>query len=364
MLPLLRPLRALFLIAPLCGPACAWASDMPPPLAALAARVLPAVVSIAAMAPAGSMPPDNGDANGNSAFHATADTPDDAASIVVPPPKSVELLGSGFVFDPAGYILTNNHVVDNAATIIVTFQDGTVYPAIVAGRDKDGDLAVLKISAGHPLPYLRFGDFGKMQIGDWVLAIGNPFGLPGSASAGIVSALHRQIGDTAFDDFIQTDAAINKGNSGGPLFNLQGQVIGVDSAIYAPAGASDGVGFAIPAAMAAPVAELLAHNGAMVRGWLGAATEDVTPAVSQALDLPTTDGALIGAVSPGGPSDGTLQPGDVITALAGVPVGRPAGAGHPHGGDPGRLDRARDLLARRRQGARRPDHRRAAAAAG
>ncbi len=336
-----RLLCALFLLA---GGA-ARAADMPPSLDNLAAKVLPAVVSIAAMAPAGdnssqggNSQGDNGDSGGdsggdngdnggadNSALHATAtaDTPDNTAGTVVPPPKTVESLGSGFVFDPAGYILTNNHVVENANTVIVTFQDGTVYTATIAGRDKPGDLAVLKIDAGHKLPYVKFGDSGKLRVGDWVLAVGNPFGLPGSSSAGIVSALHRDIGDTGFDDFIQTDAAINKGNSGGPLFNMAGEVIGVNSAIYAPSGTSDGVGFAIPSAMAEPVAEELAHSGYMTRGWLGLATEDVTPQVQASLHLPGTDGALIGSVSTGGPSDGTLRNGDVVTALAGVNVANP-----------------------------------------
>ncbi|MGO9817873.1 MAG: trypsin-like peptidase domain-containing protein [Acidocella sp.] len=338
-----RLLCALFLLA---GGA-ARAAEMPPSLDNLAAKVLPAVVSIAAMAPAGdnssqgdNSQGDNGDSGGggdngdggdnggnggadNSALHATADTPDNTAGTVVPPPKTVESLGSGFVFDPAGYILTNNHVVENANTVIVTFPDGTVYTATIAGRDKPADLAVLKIDAGHKLPYVKFGDSGKLRVGDWVLAVGNPFGLPGSSSAGIVSALHRDIGDTDFDDFIQTDAAINKGNSGGPLFNMAGEVIGVNSAIYAPSGTSDGVGFAIPSAMAEPVAEELAHSGYMTRGWLGLATEDVTPQVQASLHLPGTDGALIGSVSPGGPSDGTLRNGDVVTALAGVNVANP-----------------------------------------
>ena len=330
-----RLLCALFLLA---GGA-ARAADMPPSMDNLAAKVLPAVVSIAAMAPAGnSTQGGNGDGGDNSggdngdggdggadtsALHATADTPDNAAGTVVPPPKTVESLGSGFVFDPAGYILTNAHVVNNANAVIVTFPDGTVYTATIAGRDKSADLAVLKIDAGHKLPYVKFGDSGKLRVGDWVLAVGNPFGLPGSSSAGIVSALHRDIGDTDFDDFIQTDAAINRGNSGGPLFNMAGQVIGVNSAIYAPSGASDGVGFAVPSAMAEPVAEELAYSGSMTRGWLGLATEEVTPQVQAALHLPDTNGAVIGSVSPGSSSDGTLRTGDVVTALAGVNVANP-----------------------------------------
>jgi serine protease Do len=322
------PLSALFLLAA----SAAHAADLPPPLADLAAKVAPAVVSIASMAPVSnnsSQGDDSGGGNddggddGTSAFHPAADTPDNTAGTIVPPPKTIESLGSGFVFDPSGYILTNNHVVSGASNVTVTFPDGTVYPAIIAGRDVDGDLAVLKINAGHTLPFVPFGDSARMRVGDWVLAVGNPFGMPGTNTAGIVSALHRQIGDTKFDDFIQTDAAINKGNSGGPLFNLQGQVIGVNSAIYAPSGTSDGIGFSIPSAMAEPVAEALAHGGKMVRGWLGVATEEVTPEIQAALKLPGAKGALVGAVSTGSPADGKLQPGDVITALGGAQIADP-----------------------------------------
>ncbi|HYP62498.1 MAG TPA: trypsin-like peptidase domain-containing protein [Acidocella sp.] len=320
----LSRLLAMFLLA---AAGAAHAAELPPGMANLAAQVLPAVVSIAALAPAGNASnnddnggDDNGDNGGDNSALRTADN---TAGDVVPPPKSIESLGSGFVFDPSGYILTNNHVVDNANAVTVTFADGTVYNATIAGRDKDADLAVLKVQTDHPLAYVKFGDSGKMRVGDWVLAIGNPFGLPGSSSAGIVSALHRQIGDTSFDDFIQTDAAINRGNSGGPLFNMAGQVIGVNSAIEAPNGNSDGVGFAIPSAMAAPVAQALAHLGVMQRGWLGVATAELTPQVQQAMSLPSTNGALVGNVAPDGPSDGVLKTGDVIVALDGVALANP-----------------------------------------
>ena len=324
---LARALPALFLLT---APA-ANASDLPPPLADLAAKVAPAVVSIASMAPdtGGSSQDGDGDDGNNggddgaSAYHPAADTPGNASGTVVPPPKTIESLGSGFVFEPSGYILTNDHVVNGANNVTVTFPDGTVYPAIIAGRDQDADLAVLKINAGHPLPFVKFGNSAKMRVGDWVLAVGNPFGMPGTNTAGIVSALHRQISDTKFDDFIQTDAAINKGNSGGPLFNLQGQVIGVNSAIYAPTGTSDGIGFSIPAAMAEPVAEALAHEGKMTRGWLGVASEEVTPEIRAVLKLPDTKGALVGAVTLGSPASGVLQPGDVITTLGGQPIANP-----------------------------------------
>jgi serine protease Do len=317
-------LATLFLLA---TASTARAAELPPAMANLAARVLPAVVSIAALAPVGDTPPKDGDnddnGDGDDSALRTSGTAQDASSAVIPPPKTIESLGSGFVFDPAGYILTNNHVVDGANAVTVTFPDGSVYDATISGRDKDADLAVLKVDAGHPLPYVHFGDSSKMRVGDWVMAIGNPFGLPGSTSAGIVSALHRQIGDTTYDDFIQTDAAINRGNSGGPLFNLAGEVIGVNSAIEAPSGNSDGVGFSIPSAMAEPVALALAHQGVMQRGWLGISTEEVTPQMQAAMGLDSSNGALVGAVAPQGPSVGVLKTGDVLVGLDGVAVNDP-----------------------------------------
>jgi serine protease Do/2-alkenal reductase len=338
-----------------------------PQLSDLVAKVMPAVVSIASTDPVPDNAPgdtgagstgagsgnngtngDNGSGDGgsgggkgnanaaggkehagapqNSADAGAAGAPEAGAAetgTVLPPPKADEALGSGFVFDPAGYILTNNHVIAGAASITVTFQDGTILPAIIVGRDKDADLAVLKVDAGHQLPFVRFGDSGKLRVGDWVVAIGNPFGLPGSTSAGIVSALNRNIGQDKYDDFIQTDAAINRGNSGGPLFDMQGQVIGVDSAIYSPSGGSIGLGFAIPAAMAGPVAEALVHSGSMTRGWLGISTEEVTPGVQHVLGLPDTAGALVGAVAGDSPAAGKLAPGDVVTGLDNVPIKTP-----------------------------------------
>ncbi|MDE8345405.1 MAG: trypsin-like peptidase domain-containing protein [Acidocella sp.] len=311
----------------------ARADTSPPPLADLAARVMPSVVSIASTdpVPPGQQPDSNGpdggggDSGGDgggddgSAFHPA----DDISGTVLPPPKAEEALGSGFVIDPAGYIVTNNHVINGAASVTVTFQDGTILPAIIVGRDKDADLALLKVAAGHPLPALSFGDSNKIRVGDWVLAIGNPFGLPGSTSAGIISALHRNLGAGTYDDFIQTDAPINRGNSGGPLFNLAGQVIGVNSEIYSPSGGSVGIGFAIPSAMVAPVIQSLKTTGSMTRGWLGADTEDVTPSVEQILGLPDDHGALVGAIAPHSPAAGILRPGDVLTSLDGVAIKNP-----------------------------------------
>ncbi len=312
-------LSALLLFA---GFAAHAAPPEPPALADLAARVMPAVVSIASTDPVNDTQSGVlGGSSGGSAYNPTSGTP--TAGSVLPPPRAEEALGSGFIFDPAGYVLTNNHVIDGAASITVTLQDGTLLPATLVGRDAAADLAVLKINAGHKLPFVTFGNSGTLRVGDWVLAIGNPFGLPGSTSAGIVSALNRNINEGAYDNFIQTDAAINRGNSGGPLFNLQGQVIGVDSAIYSPSGGSIGIGFAIPSAMAMPVAYELKDTGSMTRGWLGVDTQEVTPPIQHLLDLPNTAGALVGGIATDGPAAGKLQPGDVLVSLAGVPVANP-----------------------------------------
>jgi serine protease Do/2-alkenal reductase len=309
----------------------ARAEPMPPAFADLAAKVSPSVVSVASTDPVGDSQDQGGgqdDGSGNGGPDQDKATgglkPIGAASdSVIPPPKAEEALGSGFVIDPSGFIVTNNHVIDGAASVTVTFQDGTILPARVVGTDKDGDLAVLKVDAGHPLPALSFGDSSKLRVGDWVMAIGNPYGLAGSTSAGIISALHRDIGENKFDDFIQTDATINRGNSGGPLFNLAGQVIGVNSAIYSPSGGSVGIGFAIPAAMVQPVAAALEANGAISRGWLGISAEDVTPEIQTLLGLPNSQGALVGGVTTDGPSFNVLKPGDVLVALNGAAITNP-----------------------------------------
>jgi serine protease Do/2-alkenal reductase len=302
-------------------------APMPPAFADLAAKLLPSVVSVASTDPVA----DNGDGQDggdNDGSKATgglkpSGAADPVSGSVLPPPKAEEALGSGFVIDPAGYIVTNNHVIDGATSVTVTFQDGTILPAQVVGRDKRGDLAVLKVDAGHPLPAVQFGDSTKLRVGDWVLAIGNPYGLAGSTSAGIVSALHRNIGEDKYDDFIQTDATINRGNSGGPLFDVTGHVIGVDSAIYSPSGGSVGIGFAIPSAMVQPIAESLKNTGDIKRGWLGVSTQDVTPEIQKLLALPGTSGALIGGIAKGSPADGVLKPGDVLVALNGVTITDP-----------------------------------------
>jgi serine protease Do/2-alkenal reductase len=321
-------LLPLLTLAGLAAASTARASPpMPPAFADLAAKLLPSVVSVASTDPVtdNGDGQDDGDDDGSKAAGGLkpSGAADTTSGSVLPPPKAEEALGAGFVIDPAGYIVTNNHVIDGATSVTVTFQDGTILPAQVVGRDKRGDLAVLKVDAGHPLPAVQFGDSTKLRVGDWVLAIGNPYGLAGSTSAGIVSALHRNIGEDKYDDFIQTDATINRGNSGGPLFDVTGHVIGVDSAIYSPSGGSVGIGFAIPSAMVQPITESLKTTGDIKRGWLGVSSQDVTPEIQKLLSLPDTSGALIGGVAKAGPADGVLKPGDVLVALNGVPITDP-----------------------------------------
>jgi serine protease Do len=229
--------------------------------------------------------------------------------------------GSGFVIDPAGYIVTNNHVVDGAREVTVTTTDGTEYKAKVIGRDEKTDLALVKVDAGHALPYVAFGDSDNAHEGDWVIAVGNPYGLGGTVTAGIVSAHGRNIHAGPYDDFLQIDAPINPGNSGGPLFNQSGQVIGIDSAIYSPTGGSVGIGFAIPSNVAKRVVADLRTHGSVSRGWLGIAMQPLTPALARAAGISGNDGVLVNSVTPDSPaSHGGLEQGDVITAYNGKPI--------------------------------------------
>ena len=195
-------------------------------------------------------------------------------------------LGSGFIIDPSGYIVTNNHVVDGARDISVTLSNGNKYQAKLIGRDPKTDLALLKIDAGHDLPYVAFGDSDREQEGDWVIAVGNPYGLGGTVTAGIVSAHGRNINEGPYDDFLQIDAPINPGNSGGPLFNQSGQVIGIDTAIYSPSGGSVGIGFAIPSNVAKDIVAQLREHGKVARGWLGVQMQPMTESLAKAVGLP------------------------------------------------------------------------------
>jgi serine protease Do len=237
------------------------------------------------------------------------------------PERHMQSLGSGFIIDPSGIIVTNNHVIDGADEITVTLQDNTSLKATVIGRDDRVDIAVLKVKADKPLPAVPFGDSDASRVGDWVLAIGNPFGLGGSVTAGIVSARGRDIRQGPYDDFIQTDAAINKGNSGGPLFNMDGQVIGINTAIYSPSGGSIGIGFSIPANMAKNVVAQLREYGHARRGWLGVRIQPVTSDIAESLGLHDTTGSLVAGVVPGGPAEAAkIRNGDVILKFNGQEV--------------------------------------------
>jgi serine protease Do len=232
-------------------------------------------------------------------------------------------LGSGFIIDPAGLIVTNNHVIANADQITVTLSDDTTHQAQVVGRDAVTDLALLKINAKTPLPAANWGDSAQARVGDWVLAIGNPFGLGGTVTAGIISATARDIHSGPYDDYLQTDASINRGNSGGPMFNLSGEVIGINTAIYSPSGGSIGIGFAIPAALAQPIIEQLKANGKVERGWIGARIQPMTDEIAESLGLDKAKGAMIAAVDWASPAEkAKLQPGDVILSYDGKPIER------------------------------------------
>ena len=234
---------------------------------------------------------------------------------------TVSSLGSGFVIDPAGYIVTNNHVIEGADDIEVIFPKGNKLKAKLIGTDIKTDLSLLKVESKVPLKSVRFGDSRKMRIGDWVMAIGNPFGLGGSVTVGIVSARGRNINAGPYDNFIQTDAAINKGNSGGPLFNMYGDVIGINTAIISPSGGSIGIGFSVPSEIATSVVDQLRQYGETRRGWLGVRVQPITDDVAQSLGLPTAAGALVSGIVKGGPvENGPIKTGDVITTFDGKPV--------------------------------------------
>ena len=234
---------------------------------------------------------------------------------------TVSSLGSGFVVDPSGVIVTNNHVIDGADEISVIFADGEMRDARLVGHDEDTDLAVLKVESPHPLPYVRFGDSNDLRVGDWVMAIGNPFGLGGSVTSGIVSALHRAIYTRGYTDFIQTDAAINKGNSGGPLFDMAGRVVGINTAIISPSGESVGIGFALPSSTAKAVVDDLIHFGEVHRGWVGVQVMPLTSDLARALQARGNTGVAVASVTAHGPAEEAgLQAGDVITRYDTTPV--------------------------------------------
>ncbi len=228
-------------------------------------------------------------------------------------------LGSGFVIDAIGHVVTNNHVIEDADVIEVTFPSGDSYEAELIGRDPATDIAVLKIDTGNDLPFVSFGDSDTAEVGEWVIAIGNPFGYSGSVAAGIISARNRDISHGSYDDFIQTDVAINQGNSGGPLFDMNGDVIGVNTAILSPTGYSVGISFSVPSELAESVVDQLIEFGETRRGYLGVRPQEVSPTLAKSYGLDDTYGALVTAIVKDSPAEKAgLEKGDLITAIGGT----------------------------------------------
>lgn len=295
-----------------------------PSVADLADRLLPAVVEITIESSGASATPSprtpNAPGDDNSPFKDFFDEffkrQQDGGR-----PRTMTSMGSGFIVDASGLIVTNNHVVEGAETIEVHLQDDTVLKAELVGRDPKTDLAVLRVKPDKPLPTVAFGDSDRLRIGEWVMAIGNPFGLGGSVSLGIVSARNRDINAGPYDDYIQTDAAINKGNSGGPLFNLKGEVMGINTAIFSPTGGSVGIGFSVPSNTARNVVDQLVKFGETRRGWLGVKIQAVTDDIADSMNLDKPRGALVADVTADGPAEKSgIEAGDVIIEFNGRAV--------------------------------------------
>jgi len=315
-----------FVAAPLATQPAQAQLEQLPSVADLAERLLPSVVEISVQSksevsgPTLQMP----DLPDNSPFKDFFDEflkKQRPGGSPEPQDRSVSSMGSGFVIDASGLIVTNNHVVEGASVIEVHFQDSTILKAELVGRDPKTDLAVLRVKSELPLPVVAFGDSDTLRIGEWVVAIGNPFGLGGSVSLGIVSARNRDINAGPYDDFIQTDAAINKGNSGGPLFNLKGEVVGINTAIFSPTGGSVGIGFSVPANTAKGVVDQLVKFGETRRGWFGVKIQSVTDDIAESMAMGKARGALIADVTKTGPAEKAgIEPGDVVIEFNGKAV--------------------------------------------
>lgn len=312
--------RLSFVFAILFFASVAQAAPVPDGFADLSAKLIPAVVNISTTLkapkeeapkemPMQQLPPGHPLEEFNEFFkNFMPPTPDDRDSMS---------LGSGFIIDASGIIITNNHVIADAEEITVSLDDNSQYKAKLIGRDVKTDLAVLKIETRKRLPFVTFGDSDSVRVGDWILAIGNPYGLGGTVTAGIISARARDINAGPFDDFLQTDAAINRGNSGGPMFNMKGEVIGINTAIFSPTGGSVGIGFAVPSALAQPITSKLREGKTIERGWLGVKIQMVTPEIAESIGLKEAKGALVVGVTPKSPAEkAKIQSGDVILRFA------------------------------------------------
>jgi serine protease Do len=287
-----------------------------PDFTALVARVKPAVVSITTRLKS----------NASAEMQGFPQLPFPFNQMIPnqPQARAIEARGSGFIIDANGTIVTNNHVVKDAKSVSVTLDDGTTLPAKIIGRDPRTDIAVLRVDAGHKLPYIQLGNSRDVKPGEWVIAMGNPFGLGGTVTEGIVSAVSRNIGAGPYDQFIQVDAPINEGNSGGPLFTQDGKVIGMNTAILSPSGGSVGIGFAIPSDMIRTVVAQLEESGHVTRGYIGVEAQALKGATAEALHLSDNSGALIAGVQPDSPaSKAGIEPGDVIQSVNGTKITNP-----------------------------------------
>ena len=292
--------------------------NQPASFADLVERVAPAVVSVRVE---GKIEMTAGDAEQMRRFFEQFGIPMPDSAPGEGTRRRSEGMGSGFVIDGAGYIVTNNHVIEGADKITVILNDGGELPAKLIGADPGTDIALLKVESDTPLPFVTFGDDSKLRPGDWVVAVGNPFGLGGTVTAGIVSARGRNIGAGPYTDYLQIDASINRGNSGGPAFNTAGEVVGVNSAIYTPTGGSVGIGFAVPSATVIKVVAQLREHGSVTRGWLGVQIQPVDKETAQAVGLPEPKGALVSMVTEGSPAAAAgFKAGDVVLKANGQDI--------------------------------------------